>query len=137
MRTSASPCPSQGSLTTGHTRRLSTTCLTASYKSVFDGSNVELPNGVFWLDREAHRHDVVYGQARSKRSHVDVWLDLEGTVGCTCRPRMESSANHLNEVVWCRILSCSDRRGVARGSCCPTRSLASRCRRLAPPRQPL
>lgn len=24
--------------------------------------NVELPNGVFWLDRASHNHDVVYGQ---------------------------------------------------------------------------
>ena len=24
--------------------------------------NVELPNGVFWLDKQASNHDVVYGQ---------------------------------------------------------------------------
>ena len=24
--------------------------------------NVQMPNGVYWLDKEAHRHDIVYGQ---------------------------------------------------------------------------
>lgn len=26
--------------------------------------NVELPNGVFWLDKASHNHDIVYGQVR-------------------------------------------------------------------------
>ena len=40
--------------------------LSASYKASESSSgNVELPNGVYWLDRAAHNHDVVYGQVRA------------------------------------------------------------------------
>ena len=42
-------------------------------------ADVQMPNGVFWLDKSAHKHDVVYGQVGSNGVHLETLVNI-GTV---------------------------------------------------------
>ncbi len=40
-------------------------------------ADIQMPNGVFWLDKSAHKHDVVYGQVGFISVHLSTLADIE------------------------------------------------------------